>query len=157
MSHSIETHKRAYEEIVTTSHAAQAHSLVQRLSSKDRKQNLLEESPRPKKMFWTGPQIAELENFFEKELRELSHATTDRCKRFLQAYPIEGQIPKHVQDIVRSLIDKKNYHNYSFLFISLYHDYICSFMYHLPSLSSLSLVLGEVGAIDNIVRKDQRF
>lgn len=107
MSHSIETHKRAYEEIGTTSHAAQAHSLVQRLSSKDRKQNSLEEPPRPKKMFWTGPQIAELENFFEKELRELSHATTDRCKRFLQAYPIEGQIPKHVQDIVRSLIDKK--------------------------------------------------
>ena len=32
-----------------------------------------------------------------------THTTTDRCKRFLQAYPIEGRIPKHVQDKVKSL------------------------------------------------------
>ena len=104
MSHSIETHRRAYEEIGTTSHAAQAHSLVQRLSSK---QKLVEEDPKRKKIFWTGPQIAEIEQFFEQEIRELSHATTDRCKMFLKCYPIEGRIPKHVQDKVKSLIDKK--------------------------------------------------
>ena len=106
MSHSIETHKRAYEEIGTTSHAAQAHSLVQRLSKDSMN---LPEPTKPKKMFWTGPQVAAIETFFEKELRELSHATTDRCKRFLQAHPIEGRIPKHVQDKVKSLVDKKKF------------------------------------------------
>ena len=47
INHSIETHRRAYEEIGTTSHAAQAHSLVQRLLSKD----VVKEKPkRSKKM-----------------------------------------------------------------------------------------------------------
>jgi hypothetical protein len=104
MSHSIETHKRAYEEIGTMCHAAQAHSLVQKLSLSS---NEYLEDPKRTKMFWTGPQIAQLEDFFGKEIRELSHATTDRCKGFLGAYPIEGRKPKHVQDKVKSLIDKK--------------------------------------------------
>ena len=83
-------------------HAAQAHSLVQRLSSKDSKQYSVEEDPkRSKKMFWTGPQIARIEDFFQWEIWELSHAITDRCKGFLKAYPVEGRIPKHVQDKVK--------------------------------------------------------
>ena len=112
MSHSIEKHKKAYEDISSTSHAALAHNIVQWLSSKGsakahQQLDEKEQTTRPKKKFWTLAQVALIEDFFKNELRQLTHAKSEKCKSFMRMYPIPGRMPKHVQDKVKGLIDKK--------------------------------------------------
>ena len=57
MSHSTDTHRRSYEEIGTAAYAAKASKLVQQLTEP-------EPPPKPKKMFWTTPQVSLIEDFF---------------------------------------------------------------------------------------------
>ena len=100
MSHSIQTHRRSYEEIGTAAHAAKARKVVQQLTEVE------QPTPKYKKMFWTAPQISLIEEFFKQEICQLAHATTDKCKSFLRMHAIEGRTPKHVQDKVKGIIDK---------------------------------------------------
>ena len=97
MSHSIETHKRAYEE-----HMQQkAYKIIRGLVRN-------EDDARKKRIKWTPKQIKNVEVFFREEIENRTHATLYKCREFLTKYPIPDRVDKHVQDKVKNIINSKN-------------------------------------------------
>ena len=68
MSHSIETHRKHYEQIGTSQHAAKAHSITKKLVEKKK----------VRQRFSTS-EITDIKEFFENEIREGSSSAGSSC------------------------------------------------------------------------------
>ena len=104
MTHSIETHKRAYEEIGTAARVAKAHKIVKALVRKD------EDDTRKKRIKWASQHVKNLENFFKEEIQHHIHAkihVLGSCVILLSLKSLEKMAHQNAPQKLRILQRKK--------------------------------------------------
>ena len=104
MSHSVDVHKKNYEQLKTGEHAAEAYRAVQTIVTKTNDGN---QRFRNKRTPFSADEVEEITTFFKENIDTGEPPRMDACKEFLDQFPNpHGRTTKDIYDKVRNIIRK---------------------------------------------------